>query len=266
MLNGVAGRRRHLAAVRRIVGPVAGGVADGAVDQHLAVAAHAQLDGGVDAAAVEALDGAPDRVDALGVDAERARIDLGRRVDRGDRLRGPSEPGSASRRKATSGTAIAGRSAPVCVRGRSRPHGCAALFDNRASDVSERKKPLRSPREGEGFAMRRAIERLCRIQTGAGWLGLLLVAGLASERSIAARAAAACCVCEGLPAPASASTGFDHGRVRRTVRRASAARTCCSTASTSAPAAATARATCRPVRPASPRPRRRPCRSRRRRA
>ena len=61
MLKGVSVRRRHLAAVTRIVGPVADGVPDGAVDEHFAVASHAELDGRMDAAAIEALNRVPDR-------------------------------------------------------------------------------------------------------------------------------------------------------------------------------------------------------------
>ena len=57
--------------------PVPRGVADRPVDDHLAVAAHAELHRRLEPAAVEALDRLPDRLDASRLDADAARVDLG---------------------------------------------------------------------------------------------------------------------------------------------------------------------------------------------
>jgi len=75
------GRRRHLLGLGIVVGPVAAGVPDGAVEHDLALAAHADLDRGVDAGAVEVAGRLPDPLDALGFHAAigRRRLGSGRR-------------------------------------------------------------------------------------------------------------------------------------------------------------------------------------------
>ena len=76
MLKGVSGVARTFGLVGRVVGPGAARVADRTVEEHVAAAAHAELDRRVDAAPVEAADGLPDALDAGGVDADLGRVDL----------------------------------------------------------------------------------------------------------------------------------------------------------------------------------------------
>ena len=77
MQNGVSGVTGTKRGPRGVVGAVAAGVADRAVDQHLAAAADAQLDGGVHTPPVEPLDGTPHALDGVGLDAHVPRVDLG---------------------------------------------------------------------------------------------------------------------------------------------------------------------------------------------
>ena len=86
-------RARRVLAVRR---PIAACMANGAVEHDLTVAAHAQRDRGIEAAAVEALHQRPDALDADGRHAER--LDVGRLVrTRADRSEVAGHPDSSQR-------------------------------------------------------------------------------------------------------------------------------------------------------------------------
>ena len=80
------GRQRDGAGIRRIAGTVAAGVPDGAVEEHLPVAADAEGERGMHAAPVEALGRFPDAIARRGVDAQLARRDLGFPADARDRV------------------------------------------------------------------------------------------------------------------------------------------------------------------------------------
>jgi hypothetical protein len=98
-VEGRLGGARHLRGVRRVVRAVAGGVPDGAVDQDAALAADAELDRGMDAAAVEALDGLPDAGGAVRRHPDLPRIHLGIGADRGDLGQVLRDPAAADERR-----------------------------------------------------------------------------------------------------------------------------------------------------------------------
>ena len=193
MLNGVAGVASALRRVRRIVGAVAGGVADGAVDQHLAVPAHAELDRGVDAAAVEAFDRAPDRLHAVGLDADGARVDLGVVIDRGHRreiLRNPAAGDHARQ-----------------AHPKQRPSG--ARYASRAACRRYVRQPARRVRSsGTCVAADGGSPRSARRLRWAIWR---------AWRSRWHRASAVC-ACTECVAQGSASTRSRRGRLRRALR------------------------------------------------
>ena len=123
-------RADDLRRVGRIPRPVAAHVTDRAVEEHGAVAAHAQADGRVDAAAIEAPYRFPDAIAGLGRHAHLGRRDLGLPPDAGDgvQIRGHArarEPGrerwktrqhpltlSSCRSRPTANASDASRAAP----------------------------------------------------------------------------------------------------------------------------------------------------------
>ena len=105
-LKGVDGRGEHRRPAGRIVGRVAAGVPDGAVEDHAPLAADAELDRRVDAARVESLDRAPDAGHARRVDAGVTRGDLG--ADRASRT-----PRSAGTRHVVMNGQVTGRNRTV---------------------------------------------------------------------------------------------------------------------------------------------------------
>ena len=74
--EGRVGRDQLLPRLGRIGRTVPGGMPDGPVDQHLATAPHTELQGGMQARAVEAFHRPPDVLDASRVDANAARRDF----------------------------------------------------------------------------------------------------------------------------------------------------------------------------------------------
>ncbi len=233
MLNGVSGVAGDLAAVPRIVRAVAARVADGAVDQHLAVAADAELDG-------------PDG----------CRCGTGARP----RARSPSTPSSATStaRGATSAASLIAVTAARSLGTRQRVMSDGRRIragDSRGARVM-RVAPARSEKVDNAspmWHMRRVRQRLNRSRAGASGAARVVVVTLLAGLLIGfapGSASAMCCVCGGgAAAPASASTASPTPTTVRLFAPRPTVRTWwCSRATTTAPMGATVRRLWRPPR------------------
>ena len=88
------GRQRDPDRIRWITGTVATHVADGAVEQHTAVAADAERERGMEAARVQPLRGPPDAISRVRLDVELARRDLRLPANAGDGVEIASDGGA----------------------------------------------------------------------------------------------------------------------------------------------------------------------------